>query len=280
MPATAWPSCSRIERLLSQDSMAAISIRPRGRAWELLYLLTLRDLKLRYQDTALGFLWSLAKPLALGAVLYIALSQFVRIRTEEDYHLVLLTALFPWVWFQTSVLLASPSFASNAALLKKVPFPRVVLPFSTILNNGFHFLLSIPVLIILIAIAGKHPNPAWIIGVPYLALVQLVLLMGVILVVASVDVYLRDLEHLVEVFLNLLFYLSPILYPLSLVPERWEPVLRINPLTSLLEAWRDLFLYNELPGLELWPALVFSAGALAVGVAVFRRLEPGFADAL
>lgn len=257
-----------------------MSVRPTGRAWELLYLLTLRDLKLRYQDTALGFLWSLMKPLALGAVLYVALSQFVRIRVEEDYHLVLLTALFPWVWFQTSVLLAAPSFAANAALLKKVPFPRVVLPFSTILNNGVHFLLTIPVLVILLIVAGHRPSATWLLGIPILAVVQLALLMGVILVVASVDVFFRDLEHLVEVFLNLLFYISPILYPLTMVPDRWRPVVLINPLTSLMEAWRELLLHNSLPGADLWPALLFALGAIILGGEIFRRLEPGFADAL
>jgi lipopolysaccharide transport system permease protein len=259
--------------------MRAISIRPAGRTWELLYLLTLRDLKLRYQDTALGLLWSLMKPLALGAVLYVALSTFVRIDVD-DYHLVLLTALFPWVWFQTSVLLATPAFAANGALLKKVPFPRVVLPFSTVLNGGVHFLLTIPILIILLAVSGRHPNATWIIGIPLLALLQLALLMGVIMVLASVDVFFRDLEHLTEVLLNLLFYVTPILYPLSLVPDRWEPVLLINPLTSLIEAWRDLFMNNALPGADLWPALVFTAAALVFGRETFRRLEPGFADAL
>ena len=250
-----------------------------GRTWELLYLLTLRDLKLRYQDTVLGFLWSLMKPLALGAVLFVALKLFVRIDVK-DYQLVLLTGLFPWVWFQAAVLLATPSFASNGALLKKVPFPRFVLPFSTILNNGVHFLLTIPILILLLGISGRHPNATWIVGIPILVAVQLALLMGVILVLASIDVFFRDLEHLIEVFLNLLFYISPILYPLNLVPERWQPVLQINPLTSLIEAWRGLLMNNTLPGADLWPALLFTLGAVVLGSEVFRRLEPGFADAL
>lgn len=245
----------------------------------MLYLLTLRDLKLRYQDTVFGLLWSLMKPLALGAVLYVALSVFVRLDVE-DYQLVLLSALFPWVWFQSSALLATSSFAGNGALLKKVPFPRFVLPFSTILNSGFHFLLSIPVLIGVLLLSGHHPNATWIIGVPMLALVQATLLMGLMLLVASVDVYFRDLEHLVEVFLSLLFYVTPIFYPLSIVPEEWQPLLKLNPLTSLIEAWRDLFMSNELPGIDLWPALLFTAGAVVAGVWTFRRLEPGFADAL
>lgn len=219
------------------------------------------------------------KPLMLGAVLFVALKQFVRIDVK-DYHLVLLTALFPWVWFQTSVLLATPSFASNGALLKKVPFPRVVLPFATTLNSGIHFILSIPVLIILLAVSGEHPNATWIVGVPVLAFVQLAMLMGMVMLLASVDVFFRDLEHLMEVFLQLLFYGTPILYPLDIVSHRWQIVLQINPLTSLIEAWRDLLMNNELPGLDLWPALLFTLVALVVGSQVFRRLEPSFADAL
>jgi len=219
------------------------------------------------------------KPLALGAVLFVALKQFVRIDVE-DYHLVLLTALFPWVWFQTAVLLATPAFAANGALLKKVPFPRVVLPFSTVLNAGFHFLLTIPVLIVLLAFSDRLPAATWLIGIPMLLAVQLALTMGIILVLASVDVFFRDLEHLVEVLLNLLFYVTPILYPLDLVPDRWQPLVQINPLTSLIEAWRELLLNDTLPGLDLWPALVFTLGAMVAGREVFRRLEPGFPDAL
>ena len=254
---------------------------PAGRSWELLYLLIRRDLKLRYQDTALGLLWSLLKPLALGAVLYVALSKFVRIDVPgEPYHLVLLAGLFPWIWFQTSVFLATPSFAGNGALIKKVRFPRFVLPFSTVLNTGVHFLLAILILIILLAVSGRHPSAAWLIGFPILAIVQLALLTGTILLLASIDVFFRDLEHLIEVFLTLLFYSTPVIYPLDKVPERWQPLLQINPLTSLIESWRELFLHNSLPSADLWPALVFSLGALLVGGAVFQRLEPGFADAL
>lgn len=219
------------------------------------------------------------KPLALGAVLFVALKQFVRIQVE-DYHLVLLTGLFPWVWFQTSLFLATPSIANGGALLKKVPFPRIVLPLSTILTTGFHFLLTIPVLVILLAISGRHPSAAWLLGIPILAAVQLALLMGAALLLASIDVFLRDLQHLIEVFLTLLFYLSPIFYPLDLVPDRWRPVVLLNPLASLIDAWRDLFLYNAMPGFDIWPAVLYALGALILGGEVFRRLEPGFADAL
>jgi ABC-type polysaccharide/polyol phosphate export permease len=252
---------------------------PSNRTWELLYLLTQRDMKLRYQDTVLGLAWSLIKPLALGAVYYVALKTFIRIDVD-DYHLVLLSALFPWVWFQTAVLLATPSFAANGALLKKIPFPKAVLPLTTILTSGIHFLLAIPILILMLGLDGRHPDWTWLIGVPLLAAIQLALLMGTLLLLASLDVYFRDLEHLIEVFLSLLFYVTPILYPIDIIPEKWQTLLRLNPMTSLIGAWRDVFLNNSLPGYDLWPALLFSAIALALGMLVFRRLETGFVDAL
>jgi len=256
-----------------------IALREVRRTWELLLLLTFRDLKLRYQDTALGFVWSLIKPLLLGAVLYLALRRIVRLDIP-DYHLFLLSALFPWTWFQTSVMLSTPSFAHNGNLIKKVRFPRFVLPFSVVANNMVHFLLSIPILLLFILASGERPSPVWLVGIPLLTLVQLALLMGIVLLLASLDVFFRDLEHLTEVFLNLWFYVTPILYPLSMVPTRLKPLYFMNPMSPLIEAWRKLFIHNTLPGPELWISIAFVAAAAALGVGAFRRLEGNFADAL
>jgi lipopolysaccharide transport system permease protein len=260
--------------------VAAIALGRFRRTWELLYLLTARELKLRYQDTVLGFVWSVLKPLLLALVLYFALKQVVRIQVK-DYQLVLISALFPWAWFQTSVLLAAPVISHNGNLIKKVHFPRYVLPFAVVTNNMVHFLLALPVITVFVVVSGYRPTAAWLVGIPMLALVELVLLMGIVLLISSLNVYLRDLEHLVEVFLNLLFYVTPIIYPLEKVPDKYQNLLRINPLASLIEAWRELFMYNKVPGLEaLWPCLVFTIIAVAIGSTVFGRLERGFADAL
>lgn len=250
------------------------------RAYDLLRLLTLRELKLRYQDTIFGFLWSLVRPLLQGAVLFVVLSKFIRIDVE-DYHLVLLVALFPWTWFQTSLVLSVSSFTANGALIKKVNFPRFVLPFATVLNNGVQYLLSIPVLMLLLLVSGYEPSWTWLIGIPYLLLVQTVLIMGIVLFIASLNVYFRDLEHLTDVFVGLIwFYLTPVIYPLSIVPDRYHDWVLLNPMASLIEGWRHLFLTNTLPGLEMWPALVFAAGIGALGTVSFRQMQGGFADAL
>jgi len=260
---------------------AGINLAQVAHTWELLVLLTARDLKLRYQGTILGFLWTMAKPLLLGLVLYFALNRVLGIKVgDAPYHLFLLSALFAWGWFQASLQFSTSSFSNNAPLLKKVYFPRFVLPLSTVTNQLFHFCLSIPILMLLLIASGRYPGPEWLLGIPLLIAIQLLLLAGAVLVVASFNVFLRDLEHLVEVFLNLWFYMTPILYSLDRVPEKVQPVMLINPMTSLIEAWRDLFLDNKLPSAGIWPALVFTAVALVAGIIVFKTLEERFEDAL
>jgi ABC-type polysaccharide/polyol phosphate export permease len=136
-------------------------------------------------------------------------------------------------------------------------------------------------LLILLALDGYTPSWTWIVGIPYLLAVQALLIMGIVLFFASIVVFFRDLEHLTDVFVGLIwFWLTPVVYPLSIVPDRYEAWLLANPMTSLIEGWRDLFLRNQIPGLELWPALAFAAGMAALGTISFRKLEGGFADAL
>lgn len=248
------------------------------RAWELLYLLTKRELKLRYQDTVFGFLWSMIKPLLLAAVLFVALKKIARLDVE-DYQLVLITGLFPWTWFQVSMVVATPAFAGNGALIKKVYFPRYVLPFAAITNNGIHFILSLPIILIFVLASGRTPDWTWLLGIPLLFLIELAFLFGALLLVASLDVFFRDLEHLVDVGTLLLFYLTPILYPLELA-GRWKPLIMANPMSGIIEAWRRLFMDNAIPGAELLPSLGFAIAALLVGVLTFRQLQGNFADAL
>lgn len=268
-------------RAVSIPLPAGINLSQVTHTWELLVLLTARELKLRYQGTILGFLWTMAKPLLLGLVLYFALNRVLGIKVgDAPYHLFLLSALFPWGWFQASVQFSASSFSNNAALLKKVYFPRFVLPFSAITSQLIHFLLSIPILALLLLAADYRPGPEWLLGVPLLMAIQLLMLAGAVLLVASFNVFLRDLEHLVEVLMLLWLYLTPILYPLSLVKERIGALIYLNPMASLIQAWRDLFLYDQLPGVDIWPALVFAVVALVAGSIAFKTLEGQFEVAL
>lgn len=249
-------------------------------AGELLYLLTKRELKLRYQDTVLGFVWTAMKPLVLGLVIWFAIHRAIGVKTEAPYHIFLLSALLPWTLFQTSLLLSTPLFAHNGNLVKKVPFPAAVLPMATIANNLIHFLLSIPVLVAFLLLAGRTPGWQWIIGVPLLLGVQVTLMVGCALFLSAVDVFFRDLEHLIEVLLTLLFYVTPVLYPLASVPQPYRDLFRLNPIVPLIDAWRRLFLDNELPGANDLPGLAMTTVIVVLGAWVFSSLRPVFADHL
>lgn len=245
----------------------------------LLYLLTWRDLKVRYQGTVLGFLWSVCKPLLLGTVLYFALSKVVRFDVP-NYQLFLLAGLFPWSWFQGCVMSSTNAFVGNGNLLKKVVFPRYVIPLSVIANNTVHFILSLPVLLLFSIIFASGPNWTWIVAIPILSAIQLILILGSSLLVGTINVFFRDLEHLTEVALTLLFYVTPIIYPLDLVPESYKPFLLINPMTALIEGWHDVLVDNELPGLDIWPAFLTSLVVLGLGVFIYNKLQRHFADVL
>jgi lipopolysaccharide transport system permease protein len=249
-------------------------------AWELLYLLTRRDLRLRYQDTVLGFFWTALKPLLFGLVIWFALRKVLKVNTDVPYHLFLLSGLLPWTLFQASLFLSTPLFVLNGSLVKKVPFPSYVLPLATIANNVIHFLLSLPVLVIFLLLAGRTPGPSWLVGVPLLLGIELFLMMGAALALSALDIHFRDLEHLIEVVLSLLFYVTPILYPLSSVPKPYGELLKLNPLASLMEAWRNLLVSNELPGPEIWPSVLATAVVFVIGAWIFAKLRPSFADYL
>jgi lipopolysaccharide transport system permease protein len=247
--------------------------------WDLLVAITLRDLSVRYQGTILSYVWWIARPLALGLVLYFALSRVLRLDVP-NYGVFLLAALFPWFWFSGSVQQSVNTFIANGGLLKKVRFPRLILPLSAVFYNTIQFLLSIPVLVLFILIAGLDARLVWLAGIPILLVLQLVILIGLSMFVSSINVFFRDLGPFMDVVMRVLFYGTPIIYPLDRVPDRFKPLVMLNPMAPVIEGWRDLFLGGTPPGAELWPAIVFAVVFLVIGAGVFRALEKYFADAL
>jgi ABC-type polysaccharide/polyol phosphate export permease len=266
----------------------AEAIRPSGipvltesasNTWDLLLAITARDIKVRYQGTLLSYVWWIARPIALGAVLYFALGQVLRLGIP-NYGVFLMSALFPWQWFAGSVTQGASTFTGNGGLLKKVRFPRIILPLSTVLFNTTQFLMTLPVLVIFVYVSGLNAHTSWLIGIPVLLVIQLLLVIGLSTLLASLNVFFRDLGPLLEVAMMLMFYITPIIYPISRVPERFEWLMNINPMAPLIEAWRELFLYGSFPDVDIWPSLLLTVVTLVLGVFLFRKLEGHFADAL
>jgi lipopolysaccharide transport system permease protein len=159
-------------------------------------------------------------------------------------------------------------------------FARAILPLSSATGNAAQFILTLPVLIIFILVGGIDPKPIWLVGIPFLVLLQFALTVGIGLMLSALNVFFRDIGPLVDVTLTMLFYASAVIFPLERVPDNIRPLLLLNPLTSLMEGWRAVLLDGTFPGSNIWSAVGLSITALIAGIIIFRSLERHVADAL
>lgn len=260
-------------------SAAANPSSPAGSEYlkDLIVVLTQKEIKVRYKNTWLGYVWSVLHPLAFALVYFVAFGVFMQVQIK-NYPLFLIAGLFPWQWINYSVGAAPNIFLANASLLKKVCFARHVLVAATVLSNGFHFVLSIPVILVFLAVYHLTPTWLWIPGVPLLIVAQFLTTYGLSLAVASLNLFLRDLDRLTTLFLTFLFFLTPITYTSSMIPEKYQPLMYLNPFTPLILSWQELFLTGTLNG-----GGIAAAGAMAVlsatgGYVIYSNLAPRFAE--
>jgi lipopolysaccharide transport system permease protein len=197
-----------------------------------------------------------------------------------NYTFFLLSALFPWAWFSTSVLVSANALIAGAQLIRKVRFPRYVLVVSAVLGHMVNFLLSVPILVVCSLVYGDGPGWIWLLGVPLLGLAQLAVTGGVALTVSALNVHFRDCEYLIGVAINLLFWVTPILYPMERVPERFQGVIAMNPLSGIMEAWRRLFMYNVIDWRQAGPLLAGSVGVFVLGLLLFQWLNRNLDEVL
>lgn len=259
--------------------MPFLTAREREHFRDLIVVLTQKEIKLRYKNSWLGYLWSITNPLAFAFVYFIAFKTFMRIDIP-NYTLFLLAGLFPWQWFSNSVGAAPGIFLGNASLLKKVQFPRASLVAAAVLNDGIHFVISIPVLVAFMLASGVSPSWHWLIGLPLLAVAQFMMVFGVVLAVASLNLFFRDLERLTGILLMFLFFLTPIFYSESTIPPGYRAILYLNPAAPLFLSWRRLFLSGNLELSTAAMACVYGMFALAVGSLVYWKLSWKFAEAV
>lgn len=246
---------------------------------DLIVVLTHKELEVRYKSSYLGYLWSLAHPLAYALVFFLVFKVFMRIEME-NYALFLIAGLFPWQWFSNSTVFSPRLFINNDSIIKKVNFPRSTIPFSAVFQDMIHFVLSIFVIMVFLFVYGKAPSLAWVYGVPLLLVVQFLMAWGLALALSSMNVFLRDIERLSAILVTLLFYCTPVLYPAAMVPEKYKLILYLNPVTPVILAWRELFLNGTLDPWYLLTAGAYAVIIWGVGFSVFRSLSWKFAEAL
>lgn len=246
---------------------------------ELLKNLILKDLKIRYGGSLLGFAWSLLHPLAMIVVYSVALKFILRIQLEK-YTLFLITGILPWIFFSSSVNASTSAIISDANLVKKIRFPREILPLATVQFNLVQFLMALvvffPALIFLQAELG------WtLLAYPAVLALHVGFTLGVALLLSAVTVFYQDIKHLTEVGLMILFWLTPILYHLSMVPERVRWVFKLNPLAVYITAYQDIIYWGRWPTWDVWVVgVLWVAASVALGSWVFRRYDPRFAEEL
>ncbi len=246
---------------------------------DLIVVLTQKELKVRYKRSFLGYLWSVANPLALALVFYVAFKVVMRIQIE-NYTLFLIAGLFPWQWFSNSVNTATMVFVGNASLIKKVNFRREALVIATVMNDMFHFVLSVPVIVIFLFFYGLRPSVWWIPGIPLLLIVQFMMTFGIAVAVSAINLLFRDVERIVQIVTMLIFYVTPIIYAEDMVPAEYKNLLLLNPLSALMLSWRKLFMKGIFDTGAISVAAAYSVVILAAGYLVFRRLRWRFAEVL
>ena len=239
---------------------------------ELVYTLTVKDLKVRYRITSLGFLWSIVSPLFLMGLFTVVFSVIIRIEVPRgNFPAFLLCALFPWNWLDRSVNTATGCLVDGANLVKNIAFPREAIPLSVILSNLITFLFSLVLLFVLLPVL-KVPVTHHALFLPLIIAIQFVFTLGVSFIVSALYPESRDVGYIMQILMMAWFYLTPIFYPVSMVPAVMQKYLFLNPMASIVTLYRNVLYEQSYPD----PMLLGYAGLAAVlilltGHILFKR---------
>lgn len=247
---------------------------------ELLWLLTLREIKVRYKQTALGVVWAVLQPLSLMVVFTVFFSWFARIESDGiPYPLFSYAALLPWTFFSTSLSSSIPSLIANSHIITKIYFPREVIPLAAVLAAFLDFLIAAAAFVLLLIVYRVPPSWNLLYLVPIVA-IQILFTVGVSLLLSAFTVLYRDVRHTLPLVIQIWMFVTPILYPASVVPERWRVwYFSLNPMAAIIDGYRRAILQQRSPQLS-YLLLAATVSCLLVwgGYKYFKHLEREFAD--
>jgi len=245
---------------------------------EMIFSLVRRDLKGRYKGSVLGFLWTFINPL-LQLLVYTFVFSIVMRSGIEDYYLFLFVALVPWIFFSTSVSGGSSCIWAQQDMVKKIYFPREVLPVAFVTSQFVNMLLSFLVIFAVLLVSGKGLDLQALLYLPVIMLVEYLLALGMAMLSSAITVYIRDLEYILGIVTMAWQFLSPVMYSVEQVPEEARAIFYANPMTPIIIAYRDILYYGRAPELEtLFLAVLMGAGLLIVGTVLFGKLKRHFAE--
>ena len=249
-----WNSWSKIARLIKH--------------------MTWRSLASRYRGSALGFLWTLVNPIMLMFVYtFVFKNIFGQNAAGVPFQVYLMTGILAWNFFSTAAIQASVSLVSGASLVNKSTFPRIVLPVSAVLANAVNYLVALPLLYVFIVLSGVSLTIS-ILLLPCVFLLLTIISIGLGTLLSSLMPFFQDLQHLIEVFFTMWFFLTPIVYDISLIPDPWRPWYALNPMVGIVEFIHTVFLGQPLHDKSLAISVAGTLGILLIGLWVFRRLAP------
>jgi lipopolysaccharide transport system permease protein len=246
---------------------------------ELIRNLVVRDLKVRYKRSILGILWALLEPLLLMILFTVVFSILLRIQIE-NYPVFVLCGILPWTFFSTALNYSTGSIAESATLIKKIYFPREIIPLTVIISRLVNFVLSLGLLFIFL-IVFKIKFTYYLAYLPLILIIQLIFILGLSLFFSSLNTFYHDMGFILQFILFGWFYITPIFYPVTMVPERYLSLYLLNPMATIVHAYRNIFFYGNPPDfVYLLISLVISIICFLMGAYVFRRLELRFAEVL
>lgn len=236
-----------------------------------------KEIRGKYKGSFLGVLWSFVNPLLMTLV-YAIVFPIILKSTQPHYVTFLVIGVLPWNWFTTVIGQGTTSILMNAGIIKKVYFPREILPISVVTSGLINFLISCIIILIFLLFSGI--GLSWyILLLPFIVAIQYLLLLGIIFITSAINVYVRDAEYIINFFVMMLFYATPILYSDTLFPEKYRWILKLNPMTTIINSYRDIFFNQQLPDFKmLFFTFIFSILLSIIGYEIFKKLSKGFAE--
>lgn len=248
---------------------------------ELLLELVKREIKAKYKQSILGYAWAVLVPLIHLIVLTVVFSFLVRIPTGGiPYQVFLFVALVPWMYTANAISAAISSPLTNGSLITKIYLPREIFPLSAVFAKTVDLFLSV-IILLTILIIFKIPLQGTIIFVPLIFVIQTLLILGVSFILSSINVFFRDVENILGIFLMVWMYLTPVIYPPELIPDHLMPFFNLNPMMGIVNAYRNVILHGVPPPITSFSyAVVFSLTVFFLGFVVYRRKSRYFADVI
>ena len=246
---------------------------------EMTHSIIKKDLTTRYKGSVLGFLWTFINPLFQLLIYSLVFSVIMRVNVD-NYAMYLFVALVPWIFCASSIQVGSTCILANSGLVQKVYFPRIVLPIATVCSNFMNMLFSFIIVFAALFFTGYGVSPCvWVL--PIIMVIEFLFVLGLALIFSALTVYFRDLEYILSIFVQAWFYVTPIIYTIDMVPERFQQLMYANPMTSIVLAYRDILYYQQMPEMKtLTTTVIFSVIFITVGIIVFQKCQKHFAEEL